>query len=158
MENQQFLYSKDLLKKLSISKPSALASITGSEEYKDLTGEVKFYEFDDVCVVVSLFHNLPNTKTNFFGFHIHENGECSGDFSSAGNHYGEGEHPCHKGDLPPVLSFDGNAFMVVCSNRFKAKGIIGKTVILHLSPDDFTTQPFGNSGKRIGCGIITDYN
>ena len=44
--------------------------------------------------------------------------------------------------------------MTVLINKFKIKDIIGKVVIIHDSPDDFTTQPSGNSGKKIACGKI----
>lgn len=47
--------------------------------------------------------------------------------------------------------------MVVYTNRFTVSEVIGKSIILHSQPDDFTTQPAGNSGSRIACGIIEKY-
>ena len=44
--------------------------------------------------------------------------------------------------------------MSVLINKFKIKDIIGKVIIIHDMPDDFTTQPSGNSGTKIACGII----
>ena len=58
------------------------------------------------------------------------------------------------GDLPPLLSCNGNAYMTVKTDRFKVKDIIGRTVIIHYRADDFRTQPSGDSGEKIACGII----
>ncbi len=44
--------------------------------------------------------------------------------------------------------------MTVMTDRFHIKEIIGKTVVIHSMPDDFTTQPAGNAGTKIGCGVI----
>ena len=63
-------------------------------------------------------------------------------------------HPFHSGDLPSLLENNGYAYMTVLTNRFKIADIIGKVVIIHDSPDDFTSQPSGNSGMKIACGII----
>ena len=64
------------------------------------------------------------------------------------------EHPCHAGDLPPLFSAAGKAFMVFLTNRLSVNEVIGKTVVIHSNADDFTTQPSGNSGSKIACGII----
>lgn len=150
MENQNEM----LLKKIVNAKPSAVANIFGGEDFRDIRGKVDFYQFDEGCVLVCFVSNLPKTNINIFGFHIHQKGECEGDFTSSGGHYGEGPHPCHKGDLPCLFSNDGNAFMVVFTDRFKVSEVIDKSMIIHHDPDDFTTQPSGNSGSRIACGII----
>ncbi|MCX7614928.1 MAG: superoxide dismutase family protein, partial [Clostridiales bacterium] len=63
-------------------------------------------------------------------------------------------HPGHAGDLPPLFGNYGHAFMAVFTGRVSVSEIIGRTVIIHASPDDFTTQPSGNSGKKIACGQI----
>lgn len=107
---------------------------------------------------------MPQSKTdckgNFFGFHIHNGTSCTGnindEFADAGTHYNPTNcsHPYHAGDLPPLLENNGKAYMTVLINKFKIKDIIGKVVIIHDSPDDFTTQPSGNSGKKIACGKI----
>jgi Cu-Zn family superoxide dismutase len=92
--------------------------------------------------------------------HIHEGGSCTGNaadpFADAGSHYNpEGcEHPAHAGDLPPLFSNRGTAWGAVLTDRFSVGEISGKTVIIHLNPDDFTTQPAGNSGAKIACGVI----
>lgn len=58
------------------------------------------------------------------------------------------------GDLPPLIENNGYAYMQVLINKFKIKDILGKVIIIHDSPDDFTTQPSGNSGIKIACGKI----
>ena len=63
-------------------------------------------------------------------------------------------HPYHAGDMPPLFGEKGEAFSVFMTKRFRVDDIIGKTVIIHSMPDDFTTQPAGNSGEKIACGII----
>ena len=77
-------------------------------------------------------------------------------FASAGTHYNPTNvsHPNHSGDFPPLLSCNGIAKMEFYTNRFTPQEAIGKTVIIHSNPDDFKTNPSGNSGERIACGIV----
>lgn len=147
--------NKYILKRILNSKVAARAEILG---LNGICGEVDFYDFDGSTVVLASVHNLPETPTNIYGFHIHENGECVGDYSSAGSHYGEGEHPNHKGDMPVLFSNDGDAFLAFYTGRFSVDEVIGRAVIIHSQPDDFTTQPSGDSGSRIACGIIEKTN
>ena len=56
--------------------------------------------------------------------------------------------------MPPLFINDGYAFMIFLTDRFKVDEIIGRTVIIHSMPDDFTTQPSGNSGMKIACGVV----
>ena len=67
---------------------------------------------------------------------------------------GRTEHPNHAGDLPPLLEASGKAYMTVLTGRFHVKEVIGRTVILHGDPDDFHTQPSGNAGIKLACGVI----
>lgn len=99
------------------------------------------------------------------GFHIHEHGTCEiGDlddpFQDAGGHWNPNDerHGNHPGDFPVLFSNAGYARMSFFTNRFTTQDIIGKSVIIHLNPDDFRTQPAGDSGKRIACGIIRAYS
>ena len=48
----------------------------------------------------------------------------------------------------------GKAYMKVLTGRFCVEEVIGRTVILHIDPDDFHTQPSGNAGRKIACGVI----
>ena len=92
--------------------------------------------------------------------HIHSGMSCTGNktdnFADAMTHYNPDNcpHPYHAGDMPPIFGVNGTAFSVFLTDRFSVKEIIGKSVIIHANPDDFTTQPSGNSGEKIACGII----
>lgn len=91
----------------------------------------------------------------FHGFHIHEGGDCGGEnFANTGVHYGEGPHPDHAGDLPPLLSCNGRAFLSTRTERLRICDLLGRTVVIHSLPDDFYTQPAGKSGQKIACGRI----
>ena len=83
-------------------------------------------------------------------------GNSNDEFANAKTHYNPTNcpHPFHVGDLPPLIENNGYSYMRVFINKFKVKGIIGKVIIIHDMPDDFKTQPSGNSGKKIACGII----
>jgi len=63
-------------------------------------------------------------------------------------------HGNHAGDFPVLFSNNGYARMSFFTNRFCVQDVIGKSIMIHLHPDDFRTQPSGDSGKRNGCGVI----
>ena len=89
--------------------------------------------------------------------HIHEYGNCSLPFDKTGGHYNPtGQmHPYHAGDMPSLLGNDGYAFTAFFDNRLTIEEIIGKTLIIHSMRDDFTSQPAGDPGSKIACGVIT---
>lgn len=145
----------------------AIAAISGGKKYKDIYGRVFFTQTADGVIVTAQIYNLPNqnSQTNgVFGFHIHEGSDCSGtaedEFSNALGHYNPQNmpHPYHAGDLPPLFSNNGYAFMQVLTNRFRLNDVIDHVVIIHSMPDDFKTQPSGNSGTKIACGKILRTN
>lgn len=142
-----------------VASPVARALVRGTPSYPQLMGEVLFSPYGRGTLVIIRLLGLP--APGFLGFHIHEKGDCStgGDvsFAGAGGHYDPHgvPHPWHAGDLPPVLSLsDGVAFMAVYTDRFDPADVIGRSVILHSMPDDLHSQPAGNSGTRIACGVI----
>lgn len=138
-------------------RPAAIACMRGGNAYPGLRGTVQFIPYGNNTLVIAEIKGLPATDTNFFAFHIHEGGDCSGvGFSDTGGHYNpEGlEHPRHAGDLPPLLSCRGSAYLTVLTDRFRVREAIGKTVVIHSQPDDFKTQPSGNAGSKIACGVI----
>ena len=140
------------------NKPDVVARIIGGEEAPQLSGCVRFYQESGCVLIEARITGLPKgSETGFFGFHIHQGRECSGiGFPGTEGHYNPTErmHPEHAGDLPPLLSCQGDAYLSVKTDRFSVNEIIGRTVVIHSDPDDFHTQPAGNAGKKIACGVI----
>ena len=145
-------------------RPQAFALLNGSSSYPDLRGRAEFRQTPYGVLVTTQFLGLPTAEARcespIFALHIHGGDRCEGNesdpFADAGMHYNPYDcpHPYHAGDLPPVFGADGRAFSAVLTDRFTVREILGKTVILHASLDDFTTQPSGNAGKKIACGVI----
>ena len=95
------------------NRPRAFAEIKGDLKHPKVRGAVYFYEVENGGILIEAeIFGLPNYGSTdmpaFFGFHIHENGDCSGDFSKAGTHFNPKDqmHPHHAGDLPPLMSVD----------------------------------------------------
>ncbi len=139
-------------------QPDAIAQIRGGTEAPQLSGCVRFYQEKGRVLIVATISCLPqDSETRFFGFHIHEGRSCSGtDFAGTGSHYSPLglAHPKHAGDLPPLLICQGNAYLALRTDRFSVKDILGRTVVIHSNPDDFRSQPGGNAGNKIACGVI----
>lgn len=145
-------------------RPQAAATITGSESYPDLSGIVRFYQTNEGVIVCAEISGLPQgglpCQRQIFGFHIHTGTDCGGTmddpFADTMAHYDPSGcgHPHHAGDLPPLFGNNGSALCAFLTNRFSIDEVIGRTVIIHDHPDDFTTQPSGNSGAKIACGVI----
>lgn len=128
-------------------------SLTAEEDGVRLTGVVQGLE--------------PNSE---FGFHVHEKGDCSApDASSAGGHFNpmstehgnpEGEVH-HAGDMLNIKSDDQGVAQIDTLARGatlhsgQPTDVLGKAVVVHEKADDYTSQPSGNSGSRIACGVIT---
>lgn len=136
----------------------AIACIRGGFEAPGLSGEVRFYQERGCVLVVANIAGLPQEGgSGFFAFHIHEGGDCSGEgFSDTGGHYNptDAPHPDHAGDLPPLMLCNGRAYLAVRTDHFCVRDIIGRTVVIHSGPDDFHSQPAGNAGAKIACGVI----
>ena len=110
--------------------------------------------------VTAVITGLPSNKQ--FGFHVHEWGHCGNKALMAGGHFNpwKSKHGGHKGksrhlgDLGNLSSNErGEAFHNITVHG-KAKKFFGRSVVIHAQKDDLTTQPTGNSGKRIACGVI----
>ena len=140
---------------IPFGKPQALARVAGGNDAPCLFGTVKFYQMGKHVLVVADICGLPKSETGFYALHMHEGGSCR----EPGGHYNPVAvpHPTHAGDLPPLLSCDGKAFLAVLTNRFTIREILGRTVIIHSGPDDFTTQPSGSPGSRLACGVISNF-
>lgn len=144
-------------------KPDAVAYIKGSSKYPTLRGKAEFYAVKGGVIVVSEAFGLPSAAPRpfgVFGYHIHEGANCAPNggehFGNTGGHYNPSRtpHPYHAGDLPPLFSNYGFAFGAVYTARFSLSDILGRTIIIHSGVDDFTTQPSGESGEKIACGVI----
>lgn len=139
-------------------QPDAVAHVHGGTEAPQLTGCVQFFQEQACVLIVAEIFGLPReSETGFFGFHIHSGGDCLGaGFPGTDGHYNPTgqEHPNHAGDLPPLMRCGGNAYLSVRTDRFSVGEILGRTVVIHSDPDDFHSQPAGNSGRKIACGVI----
>ena len=157
----QFTPRMTFVNVLEKNKPRAVAWVTGGGSNPQLSGLVKFYDtpYEGVLVEAEIF-GLPNVSaegsSDFYGMHIHEFGDCSDSFAKTGVHYNPADlpHPEHAGDLIPLLGNQGYAWTSFYDKRFSVDDIIGRSVIIHARRDDFTTQPSGDSGDKIGCGVI----
>lgn len=129
----------------------AKASIHGGKNYPNIHGVVTFKQTKAGTLVTAKIDGLPQSNTKctnrFFGFHIHEGTSCSGtvndEFANAKSHFNPTNcpHPFHLGDLPPLMENNGFAYMRVLARKLSLKEILGKVIILHDMPDDFTSQP-----------------
>ena len=141
--------------------PQALAWMRGNAQNPQLSGIVKFFDtpYSGVLIEAEIF-GLPNIATqfssDFFAMHIHEKGDCTMPFDKTGDHYNptNEQHPQHAGDLIPLMGNQGYAWLAFYDKRFMIKDIIGRSIIIHKMPDDFMSQPSGNAGEKIGCGVI----
>jgi len=129
-------------------------------------GTMTFAQQDDKVLIRGQFTGLT---PGAHGFHIHDKGDCSapdgtsagGHFNPFAKHHGDPARPDHHaGDLPMLVAgADGQArfeaLMDGISLEVGPGNILGRGVVIHAQPDDFTTQPAGNSGPRVACGVIT---
>jgi Cu-Zn family superoxide dismutase len=153
----------------NVTAPFAYAEIKGGVLAPQVSGRVEFYPAPGGTLVRVDVRGLPPYRPAMgnsqpigpFGFHIHEGSTCGlGDgrnpFESAMGHYNPRRQPHgnHAGDLPVLFSNGGEAHMQVYTDKFRPRDVVGRTVIIHQNPDDFRTQPAGNSGSRIACGVI----
>lgn len=145
----------------------AYADIRGGPLAPNAYGRVMLKQLDyGVLITAQIFgltaYNGSGDYSSFHGFHIHsepscEIGDINNPYLSSNGHYNPNNkrHPNHAGDLPPLLTISsGFAYLSFLTDRFKLKDVIGLPFIIHKGVDDFTSQPSGNSGKRLACGII----
>ena len=141
--------------------PDAYAYICGGNDYPNICGRAYFYQFSVCGTLVKVeVGNLPLPSESYFGafygMHIHENGNCTPPFDKTGEHFNPGSmpHPMHAGDMPALLGNKGYAFSIFYTERFIVDEILGRSIVIHRMPDDYITQPSGNSGEKIACGVI----
>jgi Cu-Zn family superoxide dismutase len=144
--------------------PAAVAELQPTRG-NSAAGSVRFTQQGDGVRVVADVTGLKPGQEH--GFHIHEKGDCSsGDGLSTGGHFNpagkphgpqDGEH--HAGDMPALAADStghakANFTLHGVSIGSGPNDIVGKGLIVHTSPDDYRTQPTGNAGARIACGVI----
>jgi len=141
---------------------AALQPTKGSKAF----GEATFEQAGDKVRVIVFAQGLRPEREH--GFHIHEAGDCSsGDGMSAKGHFNPHGRPHgeptsaerHAGDLPALKAGkDGRAKIDVTLDVISIGqgpgNIVGRGLIIHADPDDYKTQPTGNAGARIACGVI----
>jgi len=129
-----------------------------------VSGAVHFTQEGSGVHVVADVSGVPPGK---HGFHLHETGVCTApDYKSAGGHWNPGHagHACmpveprHAGDLGNItVGSDGKGHLDVILSGVSVSGadsVIGKAVVLHAAEDDCKTQPTGNAGGRLACGVV----
>ncbi|HTQ00965.1 MAG TPA: superoxide dismutase family protein [Casimicrobiaceae bacterium] len=128
-------------------------------------GTVSFAQQGETILVTV---DMTGLKPGPHGFHVHEKGDCSApDATSAGGHFNPTGQPHgdpkgashHLGDMPMLVAdASGNAKLKFEFGPATLRGgpydIVGRSVVVHADADDFRTQPAGNSGARIACGVI----
>jgi Cu-Zn family superoxide dismutase len=132
-----------------------------------VSGTLAFAPMTDGVHVTGDIGGLAPNSTH--GFHIHEKGDCSAaDASSAGGHFNPGGEAHGRASAPHhhlgdndnlVADADGVAhvdahFAGVVLGGGGANDIVGKAVVVHAGADDYASQPAGNAGARIACGVI----
>jgi Cu-Zn family superoxide dismutase len=141
---------------------AALKPTKGSKTF----GEADFEQVGSKVRVVIFVQGLKPGQEH--GLHIHEKGDCSsGDGMSAGGHFNPHGKPHgnpssaerHAGDLPSLkANKQGRGNVQVELDGLTVKpgpaSVIGRAVIVHADPDDYKTQPAGNAGARLACGVI----
>lgn len=148
-------------------KSAAIVTLKPTEG-NTVKGQVEFVQTREGVKLIGKVEGLQPKAIH--GFHIHENGDCSApDASSAGEHFNpkntkhgvlEQTKTAHMGDLGN-LSADSTGVATI-DRTFKTlkvntgrNQILGRAVVIHSKADDLKTQPSGDAGARIACGVIT---
>ncbi len=145
----------------------AEAAIAATNPDTAVTGTAKF-EASEGKVKMELELSVPSRAGKAIAVHIHEHGDCGDMGNMAHGHWNPGntQHgkwgsgSFHAGDIGNVqLDAKGNGKIELETDLWTLggtpdKNILDRAIIVHAGPDDYTTQPTGNSGARIGCGVI----
>jgi Cu-Zn family superoxide dismutase len=146
------------------SGPSASATLSPTSG-STATGTVKLTQLGDGSVRVTV--DLTGVPPGVHGFHIHDKGDCGDNGNAAGGHFNPAASahgapsadPHHAGDFGNVTADpDGRVHVEFTTRSVTVEAgpnsAVGHAVILHANPDDLVTQPTGNAGARIACGIV----
>ncbi len=141
-----------------ISSTYTDTSVTGTANFETIEGKVK----------MTLSISVPAQAKKSIAVNIHEHGDCSDNGKASHGHWNPsntqhgkwGAASFHAGDIGNIkLDAKGNGTLTISTDLWTLggshhKNILGKAIIVHSGVDDFTTQPTGNAGNRIGCGLI----
>jgi superoxide dismutase, Cu-Zn family len=144
--------------------PSATATLSATSG-STANGTVRLQQLGDGGVRVTV--NLTGVPPGVHGFHIHEKGDCGDNGNAAGGHYNPAgtahgapsADPHHAGDFGNVTADpDGRVTAEFTTRSITVAAgpntAVGHAIILHANPDDLVTQPTGNAGARIACGVV----
>lgn len=147
------------------SGPAASATLSPTSG-STAQGTVTFTQLNSGGVEVDV--NLTGVPAGVHGFHLHEKGDCGDNGNAAGAHFNPMFMPHgapeaashHAGDFGNVNADDsGNVKITRTLTGITvtegSASVLGRAVILHANPDDMTTQPTGNAGARIACGVVS---
>jgi Cu-Zn family superoxide dismutase len=153
----------------SSANAGAMATLAATYPDTTVSGTVKFVTESDGEVKMNLDITIPAKANQTVAVHIHEHGNCGDTAHHAGGHWNPtnaqhgkwGTNSFHAGDIGNVqLDASGHGTIELETRLWSIggdaqKNILDKTIIVHGGTDDFTTQPTGNSGTRLACGVIT---
>ncbi|HYC39240.1 MAG TPA: superoxide dismutase family protein [Chitinophagaceae bacterium] len=149
----------------------SMATATLTNTYPDtaVSGQARFtMDTASGKVTMKLEVTVPSKASKSVAVHIHEHGQCGSEGQMAHGHWNPtaaqhgkwGEGSFHSGDIGNLqLDSKGRGTLTLTTDLWSlggraGKNILGKSVIVHGSSDDYKTQPSGNAGTRIGCGVI----
>lgn len=145
--------------------PAAVATLTPTTAGQTASGTVDFREMADGSVEVTV--RLTGVPPGVHGFHVHENGSCADAGNAAGGHFNPGGNPHgapsdpahHAGDFGNVTADPQGVVNSVFTTRSVTvspgpRSVVGRAVVLHANPDDLQSQPSGDAGARISCGVV----
>lgn len=147
----------------------AHADIAATKSDTSGSGRVEFTKKEDGSVEMSLSLSFPKMANKTVAVHLHEHGDCGDAGKGAHGHWNPtneahgkwGSAAYHSGDIGNIqLDAQGAGTVTVSSNRWTIGGdektnLLGRAVIVHSGVDDYNTQPTGNAGSRIGCGVVS---
>lgn len=146
---------------VSVTNAGPLVAVVHPTEGNNATGTVTFEETENGVRVQAEIQGLSEGN---HGFHIHQYGDCTAsDATSAGGHYNPTDNPHgapddterHMGDMGNIeANAQGLASIDYVDDTIQLNSILGRAVVVHGGEDDLTSQPSGDAGSRLACGVI----